>query len=192
MKAVLLRDFFNTHAWLRQLPATSLDMVDSARMLSFDNERWNHLTGGYKTPFDPRPSLQKLETQQDTAAAWEDLWEELHHQGDVGDASYAAVPELVRIHRNGSVVGWNLYAIVAIIELARTESQNPEVPDWLRDNYFCSIQELAQMGAKAILSTEESEATRAILSIIAIAKGLRTYGKFLVAYSEDELLELEP
>jgi hypothetical protein len=25
-------------------------MVDSARMLSFDDERWNHLTGGYKIP----------------------------------------------------------------------------------------------------------------------------------------------
>lgn len=166
-------------------------MVDSARMLSFDNERWNHLTGGYKTPFDPRPSLLKLETQQDTAA-WEELWKELHHQGDVGDASYAAVPELVRIHRNRNATDWNLYAIVAIIELARTESQNPEVPDWLRDDYFRSIQELAQMGTKAILSAEESQAKRAILGVIAIAKGLRTHGKFLVAYSEDELLELEP
>src|SRR5947208_2158398 len=65
----------------------SFDMVDSARMLSFDDERWNQLTGGYKIPFDPRPSLRKLESQQDTAAAWEELWEELHHQGDVGDAS---------------------------------------------------------------------------------------------------------
>jgi hypothetical protein len=66
-------------------------MVDSARMLSFDDERWNHLKGGYKTPFDPRPSLQKLESQQDTATAWRDLWEDLHHQGDVGDASYASL-----------------------------------------------------------------------------------------------------
>jgi hypothetical protein len=53
------------------------------------------------------------------------MWEELHHQGDVGDASYAAVPELVRIHRDGRAADWNLYAMVAIIELARTESQNP-------------------------------------------------------------------
>jgi len=50
-------------------------------MLSFDNERWNHLTGGYKTSFDPRPSLRKLEAQQDTAAAWEELWEELTTKG---------------------------------------------------------------------------------------------------------------
>jgi len=49
-------------------------------MLCIEDERWNNLTGGYKTLFDPRPSLRKLENRQDTATAWE----ELHHQGDVG------------------------------------------------------------------------------------------------------------
>jgi hypothetical protein len=160
-------------------------------MLSFDDERWNHLNGGYKIPFDPRPSLRKLESQQDAATAWRELWEGLHHQGDVGEASYASIPELVRIHRRGSA-DWNLDAIVAIIELARTESRNPEVPEWLRDDYFRSIQELAQMGTTHILSADETETKRAILSVIAIAKGLRTHGKFLVAYSEDELSEIEP
>ena len=96
------------------------------------------------------------------------------------------------MHRVGSATGWNLYAMVAIIELARTESQNPEIPDWLRDDYFRSIQELAQMGTAEILETEESETKRAILSVIAIAKGLRAHGKFLVAYSEDELLQMKP
>ena len=160
-------------------------------MPSFDDERWNDLTGGYKTLFDPRPSLRKLETQQEVATAWEELWEELHHQGDVGPASYAAVPELVRIHRNAIVAEWNLYAMVAIIELARTESQNPEVPNWLHEDYFRSIQELAEMGTKDILFAGESETKRAILSIIAIAIGLRIHGKFLVEYSEDELLRME-
>jgi len=82
--------------------------------------------------------------------------------------------------------------MVAIIELSRTESQNPELPDWLRDDYFRSIQELAQKGAKEILSAEESETKRAILSVIAIARGLRTHGRFLVSYTEEELLQMEP
>jgi len=81
--------------------------------------------------------------------------------------------------------------MVATIELARTESQNPGVPDWLPQDYFRSIQELPQMGMKDILPAEESETIRAILSVIATAKGLRTHGKFLVEYGEDELLEME-
>jgi hypothetical protein len=147
-------------------------------MLSFDDERWNHMTGGYKTPFDPRPCLRKLETQQETVAAWEELSEELHHQGDIGDASYGAVPELVRIHRTASAAGWNLYAIVVIIELARTESQNPEVPDWLREDYFRSIQELAQMGTKDILSAEESETKRASSALLRLQAAFGPTGRF--------------
>ena len=118
------------------MPPFALDVVDSARTLSFDDECWKHLTGGYKIPFDPRPSLRKLENQHDTATAWKELWDELHHQGDVGDASYAAVPELVRLHRIVGAADWNFYAMVAIIELSRTESQNPELPDWFARGLF--------------------------------------------------------
>src|SRR5271167_2117968 len=121
-------------------------------MLSLDDTRWQNLEGGYRTRFDPRPLFSKLDTDNDTKAAWEELWEELHHQGDVGEASYAAIPELVRIHRSQGSANWNLYAITAIIELARTERGNPEVPEWLREDYFRSIHELAEMGAKEIWS----------------------------------------
>ncbi len=48
------------------------------------------------------------------------------------------------------------------------------------------------MGTKEILSAEEAETKRAVLGVIAIARGLRTHGKFLVEYSEDELSEMEP
>jgi hypothetical protein len=73
-------------------------------MLSLDDKRWQNLEGGYRTQFDPRPSLSKLDTSNDTTAAWRDLWEGLHHQGDVGEASYAAVPHLARIYRKGGVI----------------------------------------------------------------------------------------
>jgi len=166
-------------------------MVDSVRMLSLDDSRWNNLAGGYRMKCDPRPLLANLETAQNRETAWHELWEELHHQGDVGEASYASVPHLVRIHRKSGIVDWNTYAIVAIIELARGKRNNPEVPNWLEDDYVRAIRELAEIGAAEIWRTEEPEAVRAILSVIAIAKGLRTHGRFLVEYSEDELLDIE-
>ena len=166
-------------------------MVDSVRMLSLDDNRWNNLAGGYRMKCDPRPLLAELESEQNRDTAWHELWEELHHQGDVGEASYASVPHLVRIHRNSGIVDWNTYAIVAIIELARGKGNNPEVPKWLEDDYRRAIRELAEIGAAEICRTEEPEAIRAILGVIAIAKGLRTHGRFLVEYSEDELLEFE-
>ena len=139
----------------------------------------------------PRSLLAQLESEQTRKTAWHELWEELHHQGDVGEASYASVPHLVRIHRTSGVVDWNTYAIVAIIELARGKGNNPEVPKWSEEDYLRAIRELAEIGAAEIWRTEEPEAVRAVLGVIAIAKGLRTHGRFLVEYSEDELLDIE-
>jgi hypothetical protein len=166
-------------------------MVDSVGMLSLDDNRWNNLTGGYRAKCDPRPLLEQLESGRDTATTWHELWGELHHQGDVGEASYASIPHLVKIYRKSGHVDWNTYAIVAVIELARNVGSNPQVPKWLEEDYLRSIHELAKIGAADIWRTEEPEAVRAILSVIAIAKGLRTHGRFLVDYSEGELLDIQ-
>jgi hypothetical protein len=166
-------------------------MVDSVRMLSLDDNRWKNLTGGYRTKCDPRPLLAQLQSEQTRETAWHELWQELHHQGDVGEASYASVPHLVRIHRSDGTVDWNTYAMVAIIELARGKGNNPEVPTWLEEDYHHAIRELAEIGAAEIRHTDEPEAVRAILGVIAIAKSLRTHGRFLVEYSEAELLDIE-
>jgi hypothetical protein len=162
-------------------------MVDFLCMLSLDDSHWSNLLGGYRTTCDPRPLLAKLESGQDRAGAWDAL----HHQGDVGEASYASVPHIVRIHRKCGLPDWNSYAIVAIIELARLKGNNPELPKWLEEDYLRAIRELAEIGAVEISHTEKPEVLRAILSVIAIAKGLRTHARFLVEYSEDELLDIE-
>lgn len=166
-------------------------MVDCARMLSLSDPRWETMTAGYKVPFDPRPLLQKLETGQNSAKTWEELWTELYHQVDLGDASFAAIPHLVRICGKRKTIDWNTYAIVTIIEVACGKGVNPDVPKWLKEDYFRAIQKLAQKGTKEILRTDNADEIRAILSVIAIAKGLRIIGRILVNYSEEELLELE-
>ena len=160
-------------------------------MLSLDDERWQDLEGGYRKPFDPRSMLSKLEADKDTKAAWDDLWKGLHHQGDVGSASYAAVPHLVRIYRKRGTIDWNTYAIVAAVELARENGKNPEVLKWLEEDYFRAIHELAEVGAVEVLRTKNAVEIRAILSILALAGGARTHAKFLLDYSAEELLEME-
>jgi hypothetical protein len=105
-------------------------------MISLEDVRWSNMTGGYKTPFDPRSLIQRLETDSDTAGVWRELWEELHHQGDVGDASFVTVPFLVRRYLERGGIDWNIYAIVAVIELARNEGNNPDVPQWIAGHIF--------------------------------------------------------
>jgi hypothetical protein len=61
----------------------------------------------------------------------------------------------------------------------------------LEEDYQRAIRELAEIGVAEIWRTRDPEAERAILSVIAIAKGLRTHGRFLLKYSEDEMLDIE-
>jgi hypothetical protein len=173
-----------------QALATNRDKFGFA-MLSFADKRWEDLAGRYRMRFDPRPLLSSLEGNKDTKTAWHELWEGLHHQGDVGEASYAAVPHLVRIYRKRGVIDWNTYAIVAVIELARHSGKNPEIPQWLKEDYLQAIRELAEVGAVEVLQTKGLEEIRAILSILAISAGARTHAKFLIDYSAEELLEME-
>jgi hypothetical protein len=160
-------------------------------MLPFDDRRWSELKGGYRIPFDPRPLLTRIETGRNLPEAWHELWGELYHQGDVGEASYAAVPQLVRIYRSRGVVDWNTYAIVATIELARGQGQNPSVPAWLDSEYFAALHSLAEIGSTEILRADNIDEVRAILSVLAITKGARTHARFLIEYSDEELLEFE-
>ena len=103
--------------------------------MNLDDIGWTRLEGGHRTPYDPRSALLALEHDENTATAWTELWSELHHQGDVGEASYAALPHLVRIHEVRGVPDWNTYAQVATIEHARQSGHNPDLPANLKEAY---------------------------------------------------------
>lgn len=160
-------------------------------MLGFDDKRWEQLSGGYRIHFDPRAALSILESNNQLEDAWNELWDELHHQGDVGEASYAAVPHLVRIYRRQRGNRWKTFGLVALIELARGKDTNPEVPSWLKQDYFEAIQDLAGIGSAEVINENDPDAVRAILSVIAIAKGARTHARFLFEYSDAEMNDLE-
>lgn len=72
--------------------------------------------------------MPKLARGDDVAETWNELWNERHHQGDIGGATFAALPHLIRIHDMRRVADWNIYAIAAVIELARDNPRNPPVP----------------------------------------------------------------
>jgi hypothetical protein len=61
----------------------------------------------------------------------------------------------------------------------------------LKEDYLHAIRVLAEVGATEVLQAKDPEIIRAILSILAIAAGARTHAKFLLCYSDAELLEIE-
>ncbi len=114
--------------------------------MELDDERWSELHGGYRIPYDPRQALLALQQGSDVEAAWNELWNELHHQGDVGEASYAAVPPLVRIHAERALPDWNTYALIAVIEDVRRNAGNPAMPPWLSEAYDSALRDLVSLG----------------------------------------------
>jgi hypothetical protein len=160
-------------------------------MLGLNDPKWEALIGGRRTRVDLRPFLQALESATDPTSSWEKLWDVLYHQGDIGDSAFAAVPHLVRIHVRRGVPDWNIYALAALIELARGERGNPDAPDWAKGAYSQALRDLAARGLVELPQSNDADTTRGILGLLAIVYGARTHGRVLVEFTEDEVLELE-
>jgi hypothetical protein len=158
--------------------------------LDFADARWAGLLGGYRVPYDPRGALRALERGDDAVAAWGELWDELHHQGDIGEASFAALPHLVRIHECRGVADPNTYAIAAIIELSRDNAANPQLPPDLQQFYEPAWRRLIEIGLNELNKTEDDALITNILAVLAIGKGMRTLGRLTIGFTEDERQEL--
>lgn len=159
-------------------------------MLELTDARWGQLIGGRRTPFDPRPALSLLESGEAVERAWSELWDGLHHQGDVDTAAYAAVPHLVRIHRQRDVPDWNTYAILGTIERERRARLNPAIPDWLVGGYQSAWHEIVDLALLDLKRSEDPLLVQSALGAIAMARGLTRTAEILLDFTEDELAEM--
>ena len=172
----------------RRLDSRSIEDLCS---LPEDQSDWAELRSVHGATYDPRFAVDKLASNVNEAQAWDELWQQLHHRGGLGDSAYAAVPQLVQMHRKRGIADWNTYALVATIELARDLPGNPPIPHWIQRQYANAVREIADLGAHEITTVSDVITTRSILAILAIRNGARTYGRFLLEYGEDELREME-
>lgn len=156
-------------------------------MLPLFDATWATLLGGYRVPYDPSEALSKLEHGQD---AWPELWNELHHQGDVGEASYAAVPHLVRIAATQMQRSWKFYALVSTIEIERHRNSNPPVPAWLSDDYFVAMRGMQNLALIDLPTRDDALTVQAILAALALCGGQAKLGALILSLDESELNEL--
>jgi hypothetical protein len=158
--------------------------------MKLDDPIWSSLNGGYRIPYDPRNALASLERGTDDDKAWKELWNELHHQGDVGEASYAAVPHLVRIYIARGVPDWNTYAIAATIDLARRQDHNPKVPEFLLHEYDGAIHELAEYALQEIKEASDPNLIRSVFALLAVWKEQPILADLAANFDEAELKEI--
>jgi len=154
-------------------------------MLSLTDPMWQQLEGGYCMPYDASKALAQMERGE---SVWEELWNELHHQGDVGVASYAAVPHLVRISEAQGDRDWNLYALVATIEIDR-HRKNPVLPEWLEAAYGAAWDSLVNLALADLAGKPDELTLRSALSVVAIGRGDLRLGALLNHAETDEIAE---
>ena len=135
----------------------------------------------------PSDALSRLELGED---AWQDLWNDLHQQGDVNEASYAAVPHLVRIAAETDRRDWNFYGLVSTIEVERHRTSNPPLPGWLIDDYQAALQQMQALALIDLPMRDDDLTVQAILGALALCKGQIKLGALVSSLDSSELDEL--
>lgn len=159
-------------------------------MISFDDPIWKTLRGGYRQPYDPTSVLREIDQGVGLTSAWDELWNKLHHQRDVGECSYACVPILVSIHENQDRLDWNLYSLASTIEIERHRESNPPIPDWLVESYESAWRSLLTLALKQLPRASGVTEVQSMLAAIAIAKGNLKWGKLILDVDESEVDEI--
>ncbi len=160
--------------------------------MDLDNKIWSTIDGGYKIPFDASIPLNQLRSTNDpkvTADIFADLWDNLHHQGDVGLASYLAVPQLVTICIEKKSFDWNFVGLCVVIEHCRQAEHNPKLLTEYNDIYFNALKKLEQYLLDNFKSIKEPTTLRLTLSLFATLSGQADLGKAIENLDEDVIQE---
>ncbi|WP_299703207.1 hypothetical protein [uncultured Pontibacter sp.] len=160
-------------------------------MIELNDPKWKELEGGCRTPYDASIALRRLESA-DSSEEIDDilaeLWDELHHQGDVGLASYFAVPHLIRIARENGIVNSSILGLTAVIEVQRHRN-NPQVPKEYYEDYLNSLESIPELIISAKSIEWDLEFTAAALSALAATKGQMKVAKAVLNFDDEDVLD---
>ena len=161
-------------------------------MITLDDNMWKELEGGYKIPYDvsvPLTQLERAISSTEVEKIFSELWDELHHQGDVGVASYMAIPQLVRISRDKGLFNWNVLTLCSTIEQQRHLEENPSLPTEYTEYYNTGLMELKEFILDNFRSIQDELTLRAALSALAVCNGEMKLSKAIIELSDDTLDE---
>src|SRR5579862_9372442 len=111
-------------------------------MVPLDSTIWSELTHAYGPASDIPDLLRRLAKEPGPSEhreqePWWSLWSALCHQGDVYQASYAAIPHIVAIANEAQgPIDWSFFGLPSAIEIARANGRGPALRFQYRNDYF--------------------------------------------------------
>jgi hypothetical protein len=144
-------------------------------MLPLDDPRWLEYTSGYGIPYDASAALRNLSLSTEKQPIWNELFDELHHQGDLGTASYAAVPYLLEYIKKQAKLDNNALTLIAVIELERPH--NAPIPVELSDSYFRAIESIPEIIVTHQDTHWDDSTMQSAMSCLALARNQREFAR---------------
>ena len=143
-------------------------------MISLDSPRWMQLRHAYGNAADIPALLGQLKgvpTSANNSEPWFTLWSALAHQGDVYDASFAAVPHVVRALASAPErADHSYFQFPAWVEICRAKNMI-QVPADLEPAYLLSLAQLPSLVATVSERACDAGFLACMLAAVAVAKG---------------------
>ena len=165
-------------------------------MIELDDPRWPTLSHAYGSAADIPELLRKLAcatgpTTGYDSEPWFTLWSSLCHQGDVYDASYAALPHIVEIACDAKEpIDFRFFQLPAAIEIARSSGNGPDVPADLTDAYRDAVSQLAECVALHRHEEWDEPMLLSAMSALAVAKGQNKIAEAVMNLDDDLIRKL--
>ena len=150
------------------------------------------LLGAYRVPFDVNSVVSKLSAHHNDSV-WETLWENLYHQGDIGEASLYFVSIIAeKVEKLQLLHDWNPVAMVVAIDMARTTNGFSMLPGWVSEVYVKGIAKLSELVTLRLSQPCDHMYLKCALAFVALKNGHRDLAKLIFEVDEgDESRALE-
>jgi len=160
------------------------------KLLPLDDPRWARYCGGYhRVEFDVVNLIRRLQSEGTSDQFWELVWGDLHHQGDVGEASYALVPYLVDYQSRRRDLDEQLFHYCVVIDLAQPENNNPPIPPELELSYTSALRKLPVIGAEQLTRACSEAVVMGVAAATALAAGHRVLARAYLDFGRTDALD---
>ena len=160
-------------------------------MIQLNDSRWKEFEGGYRMPYDASVALKKLAAagnKKEADEIFKELWDELHHQGDVGLASYFSLPHIIQICKEKKLIDYNVFGLVAVIETERHDD-NPELPVEYKEEYLREIRTgLVDLISIVIQDNWDAALTSTVTASLAAVKGQMEMAKAILKMDDPDTI----
>jgi hypothetical protein len=158
------------------------------KLMPLDDMRCTTYRSGYRLPYNVVPLIHRLNSEGASSGFWETVWKELHHQGDVGEASYALVAYLVDHQSRQQELDEQLLHFCVIVELQQPESGNPPIPPEIELSYAMAMRGLPVIGTEQLRRGCSEAVVMEVAAATALAGGHRVLARAYIEFGRADAL----